>query len=879
MDNLWNATLSVFRSGGTPTPAGGGGGGNTADAASSSSKPPNSGGYFASRSGGGAAQPLTMMMPQIEPLPVPIPDAAQVTSAHLSADLLYLGLDDGSILAYMLPTQTHTHTFIGVGLSGAVTALTCTSRRLLVGYADGTITIFSLQTGLAGRSVAAAHTGPVTALALSSESFDHGHHAPPSVYSGGVDGVLNEWDAKTLRKKWMLSAHDSPISGVVCGSGKVFSSDVTGVVKGWDTPTGQCVADFGKFSSVTSMILGRDLLYIATEAGTISVLDTESGQTLRTLRSRTAAAPTSSPPPSPTGGSFSPPHSAAGTVAAAAAAAAVRSLCLAKGRLYSATADGFVQEWDVKKGRAVRKFAITNPPCVAVCADAANGRVIVTCATRVTQIRLSVPPQTTGSPAPSPAPSAHSAPLASPVAAALFNPNDGDTLRPADSISNPGRAAPNDLPDDVAALKRQIAHLRAQLSSPVHHQQAHQHHAEHLQTRVEDAEEELQAAKDLLVSYKAELEITQQAHAYAFSYLSQSSNRTWFEIEKEIRGLHAMIDNPPTPLDREEDLTPFLPRRKVARSWARDDDWDSDVDLDEDEPPWWRNMDGLADRTRPSDIKWWREERGAKHTAEPEGYTSVSESRQSDEDRDDDDVPAEDDDDDDENPHRAHKDDGAAEEQPSTPPPKIRVRATVRLPDGSIMTQQPASIPSPQLPRRVTVPAATAIAAARCLATSPPQSRNSSSGSHHHHHHHHRRAGADDGAARAHRRQSQPSSRFPAAAATPVKRLSSWFAPIQSWVENVVATVDPAFPAVAPQHSNTSPSPSINGTPLVATTTTTTTMPAKFATSRSSTAGSEAASGTTGTAGGGGKAKKAVRVRQADVWRFDDGDGAPAPVA
>ncbi|KAJ3168423.1 hypothetical protein HDU87_001154 [Geranomyces variabilis] len=799
------------------------------------------------------------MMPQIEPLPVPIPDSAQVTSAHLSADLLYLGLDDGSILAYMLPTQTHTHTFIGVGLSGAATALTCTSRRLLVGYADGTITIFSLQTGLAGRSVAAAHTGPVTALALSSESSDHGHHVPPSVYSGGVDGVLNEWDAKTLRKKWMLNAHDSPISGVVCGSGKVFSSDVTGVAKGWDTPTGQCVADFGKFSSVTSMILGRDLLYIATEAGTISVLDTESGQTLRTLRSRTAAAATSSPPPSPTGDSFSPSHSAAGTVAAA-----VRSLCLAKGRLYSATADGFVQEWDVKKGRAVRKFAVTNPPCVAMCADATNGRVIVSCATRVTQIRVSIPPQTTGSPAPSPAPSAHSAPLASPVAAALFNPNDGDTLRPADSISNPGRAAPNDLPDDVAALKRQIAHLRAQLNNPVHHQQAHQHHAEHLQTRVEDAEEELQAAKDLLVSYKTELEITQQAHAYAFSYLSQSSNRTWFEIEKEIRGLHAMIDNPPTPLDRGEDLTPFLPRRKVARSWVKDEDWDSDVDLDEDEPPWWRNMDGLADRTRPSDIKWWREERGAKHTTEPERYPSVSGSQQSDQDRDDDDVDAEEDDDVESNHLSQKGDDGGAEEQPSTPPPKIRVRATVRLPDGSIMTQQPTSIPSPQLPRRVTVPAATAIAAARSLATSPPQSRNSSSGSHHH------RA---DAAARAHRRQSQQSSRFPAAAAAPVKRLSSWFAPIQSWVENVVATVDPAFPTVTtpPPHINTSPSPSINGTPLVATTTT----PAKLTTSRSSTAGSEAASGTTG----GGKAKKAVRVRQADVWRFDDGDGSPAPVA
>ncbi|KAI8922030.1 quinon protein alcohol dehydrogenase-like superfamily [Powellomyces hirtus] len=827
MDSFWNATLSVFR-GGPPTP---GGSGTDNVNPVKGPNPSNNPGYFLSRQStaiNGAAS-------HIETLPVPIPQHVTMTSMHLHSDILYVGLSNGSILAYVVPNQTHTHTFTHPEMSSAVTVLGSTARRLLAGYADGSAVIYSLSTGLATRTVAAAHIGPITALAIAADSGnEHAPHLPTSVFTGGVDGVLNEWDAKTLRKKWMLNGHDTAISGVACGSGRVYSSDAHGCVKGWDTTTGQCVADFGGMAPVTALILGRDLLYIATDVGTISVVDTDSGQTLRTLTSRHAAA---SPPPSPI-----PPSQQEGSSLSRHSGAlptAIHSLCLAKGRLYSATPDGCIQEWDVKKGRAARRFTVPSPPCIALCADAPDGRIVVGCAGSVNLIRVAATTHNNNashSPLASPAASQYTAPQPSPVAAALSLPQDNDILRPTDSISNSGPA--DELPDDVVALKRQIAQLRAQINNnggaAWHHHQTHTHHE--LQTRAEDAEEELQAAKDLLAEYKEELEITQQAHAYAFSYLSASSNRTWFEIEKEIRGLQAMIDNPPIPLTTGplEDLTGFLPRRKAARCWTLDDDWDSDVEVDDlfDEAPWWRNVDGIANRTNPSDIKWWRGEMAdlqpGDGTVEPE----------TDEDRSAYDEPTEDEHEDDGT--EGEEDQGEDEEhgflphpEPSTPPPKIHVRATQRLPDGSILTN--AAVPAP-IPRRITVPAATAIAAARSLATSPSNSHAALAP------------------------YSSSHTTRPQRPAQPAKRLSSWLAPIQSWVETVVAGADP-YP----------PPPPSQPRPLTSATSSLTTPPQKH-TSRSSTTGSESTSATAAVA--------KVRVRQADVWRFDNVDAeGPPPVA
>ncbi|KAJ3023837.1 hypothetical protein HKX48_000525 [Thoreauomyces humboldtii] len=579
---------------------------------------------------------------------------------------------------------------------------------------------------------------------------------------------------------------------VWAGNGRVFSGDVSGCVKGWDTSTGQCIANFEGLAPITTFTLGRDLLYVATSLGTISVIDIESGQTLRTLRVRQQ-------------------HNDD------ARSQNVVSLCLARGRLYSLSRDGLVSEWDVKRGRAVRSANAAMGPAVALC-SAGRGDVLVVCSGTVVQL----PPAERERPG-----------------------TEDHALGPSDSASN----VASDAPDDVVALKRQLAAMRVLQSQQqqIAQQQAHST-ASSLLARAEDAELALQAAKELLVSYRSELELTQQAHAYAFSYLSQSSNRTWFEIEREIRGLHEIMSEPiPRPGGEDGDLEDFCPKRKAKRCWQRDDLWDSDADEDDanaiggggdGEPPWWRVETG---RTNLADLKWWREEQPSRPaitvpSVEPYAIPELTMMAMDDNDDSDDDQDLTEE----IGERSSFSDDelGTDEADHPTPHPTIRVRGTFRLPDGSIQIT-PSTAPAFPVPRRITVPAATAIAAARSLATSPPRTSPHNSA-------------VSRQRIRTPTRESRRRSAAPAAAVAVVtptpsatgsssKRTSSasWFAPIQNWVETVVAG------AAEPQNGD-------------------------VASSGGSEAGGTVAPPLS-SAGSAGTEVKKVRVRTADVYRFEEG--------
>ncbi|KAI9106208.1 WD40-repeat-containing domain protein, partial [Phlyctochytrium arcticum] len=248
-----------------------------------------------------------------------------VTTLSVVQDSLFIGTKSGAVVEWDVDNQTVIRTYQPTPedealLEGeesseskstecaAVTALTCSSRKIISGSADGALRVWSVATGACARSLLAAQKGAVTALT----------HTPEGrLYSAGADGIINEWDARSLRKKWMLNGHSGAVTMLYAGpsgSGRLFSAGSDHTIRVWDLNTGRCLVTYQEHNdAVLSLCLGRDLLYSGAQDGAIHVMDVNTGQCLRVLRGH---------------------------------AGAVRSLCLAKGKLYSCGDDGHVIAWD-----------------------------------------------------------------------------------------------------------------------------------------------------------------------------------------------------------------------------------------------------------------------------------------------------------------------------------------------------------------------------------------------------------------------------------------------------------------------------------------------------------------------------------------------------
>jgi hypothetical protein len=108
--------------------------------------------------------------------------------------------------------------------------------------------------------------------------------------------------------------------------------------------------------------------------------------------------------------------------------------------------------------------------------------------------------------------------------------------------------------------------------------------------RLKETQEELAAAKELLVLYKMELSLSQEAHLSALGYIIKQVDEHYLQIELDLASVRHLLESPWTPLVREGDngdLTDYMPTQVAKRCWERDEEWDSDVDVSE-ELAWWR---------------------------------------------------------------------------------------------------------------------------------------------------------------------------------------------------------------------------------------------------------------------------------------------------
>ncbi|KAJ3183579.1 hypothetical protein HDU85_002008 [Gaertneriomyces sp. JEL0708] len=560
MDSFWSATLSVFR----------GPGGSPLNEKPRESRPGSPWRQLSNSSIIAASK--TSQAPEILPLQLPVKSLTPsntITCIARFNDALFLGTEGGMIFQSDIPTDVVSPRSFGDSSHHAVTALACTHRRLFAGYHDGALRSFSLSpttSGSGNRSIAAAHTGPITAICVTEDK---------RLYTSGEDGSINEWDPRSLRRKWILPGHRGRVNALCTSGGKVFSSGEAGEIHVWDMSTGRCVATYQDHNEhILALCLGRDLLYSAARDGIIKVVDTSTGQCLRSLNGHNRRP--------------------------------VRAICLAKGKLYSAGDDGAILEWDVKAAKILRTISSGEGSIVGL-TSGGHGKLLYASAEEGVKF-WDIAGGTLDSVTAAENSVRDSAPPSPPLSPHLHASFAEAELRPADSVSNrPDGTESVVSSHDVVPTADEVVRLRAQLTkaqdvaakhtrqsvllkselnaarAEVKELRSQLQEAQESILNVADLENELAAAKELLVSYKTELHMTQEAYQAALDYLRRCADRNWLEIEKDIDGLQCLVQQSAvnaSDLFVAESLEKFMPPRKIDRAWDLDSEFDSDVDLD-----------------------------------------------------------------------------------------------------------------------------------------------------------------------------------------------------------------------------------------------------------------------------------------------------------
>ncbi|KAJ3330705.1 hypothetical protein HDU76_005045 [Blyttiomyces sp. JEL0837] len=521
-----------------------------------------------------------------------------VTSICVNEGKLYAGGRDGAIAEWDLASGLLTRT-LAPGHSKGVTSICTSGSRLFSASEDGSVMVWNLTSGLCTRTIR-GHDGYVTAVCVSPEG---------RLYSGGADRMINEWDAQTGRRQWILTGHTRWVLTLCAAAGRLYSGGNDHTVRVWDMATGRCLMVLEEHTDwVFSLCLGRDLLYSSSRDGTVRVWDTGSGQCLRTLKG----------------------HDGAG----------VRAVCVAAGRLYSGGDDKAIVEWDVKSGKPTRTLGGHFGAVSSLCAGH-DGKLYSgsgDCTVKVWEIVSMMNPMT---PPMSPM-QGDDRYNEGPVTSTQNNHDRGipntpsrmnsvadqhyNTYANSPSQSQQPPPPPSQTPqpssnEDTETIREQLAkaqellakqnrlkfRLKAELTTArteLASAKAELATSQDAMGRLREVEEELAAAKELLVTYKMELNLTQEAHLWALDYIIKQADSHFLEIELEMASVRHLLESPWTPLHHDDGgeagLEQFMPPKVFRRTWDEDSDWDSDVEVPED-LAWWRkgSKKGEAGGTSP----------------------------------------------------------------------------------------------------------------------------------------------------------------------------------------------------------------------------------------------------------------------------------------
>ncbi|KAL3492213.1 WD40-repeat-containing domain protein [Aspergillus germanicus] len=186
----------------------------------------------------------------VPPPPPPKPDSVDyrekfllrghlrgVSAVRFSPDagMIASGGADGAIKVWDTSTGKLIHTFEGHLAGVSTISWAPDGATIASGSDDKTIRLWNVLTGKAHRTPFLGHHNYVYSIAFSPKGN--------MLASGSYDEAVFLWDVRSARVMKSLPAHSDPVSGIdVVWDGTLIASCATdGLIRIWDTATGQCL--------------------------------------------------------------------------------------------------------------------------------------------------------------------------------------------------------------------------------------------------------------------------------------------------------------------------------------------------------------------------------------------------------------------------------------------------------------------------------------------------------------------------------------------------------------------------------------------------------------------------------------------------------------
>lgn len=208
--------------------------------------------------------------------------AAPVTAlaAHPAADLLAVGLEDGTVVTRILKNAAEKKLPREKSPILAL-AFSDDTRYVYAGMADGTVTIHE-ATGRGRRQLSLADGGKVVCLACLGDL---------QFVAAGEDGALRYYDGHSGQCQRVVEAHVLPVSSMdVSPDGKwLATGSADRQVRVWDSRTGRCQQTMDKHEdSVTSVLFLADgnTIAVGCEDDIIKLWNWRNGKCLQVLDAR-----------------------------------------------------------------------------------------------------------------------------------------------------------------------------------------------------------------------------------------------------------------------------------------------------------------------------------------------------------------------------------------------------------------------------------------------------------------------------------------------------------------------------------------------------------------------------------------------------------------
>ncbi|KAJ3121696.1 hypothetical protein HK098_003459 [Nowakowskiella sp. JEL0407] len=483
---------------------------------------------------------------------------------------IFAGTRDGLIIEWDLASGSVARTLRGHTKS--VTSMAAGSGWLFSGGEDGSLRTWIIATGVCVKSFN-AHDGFLTALCMTAEG---------RLFSGGQDRMIYEWEPKSGKRLWGLSGHTKWIVVIKSSSDRLFSGGTDNTIRVWDMANGRrclhVLRDHAAWVYSLAIAPYSDVLYSAAKDGLVKAWDIDSGECLGTISGHSGSA--------------------------------VRGIAVSNrgDRLYTGSEDKTIVEWDTKNGEKLRSM-VGHTGSISSIIYSSNGMLYSASGDGTVRVWDIAPPVANSTLSRSTSYSNRS--MANDVMHSRLPPRpssiddetaDVESLRNSltkiRELLNQTNYAKLKLKEELATTRAQLAAARSELTEAQaglarlemleQEREALLRDREDMERAYEENINEIEHIRD---EYEIEIDLLTIANESLSNFAQKYSDQQYFSIEVDLAGIRSLLEHPHTPLHQKKsstNLEDFFQPQSWKRTWDVDSDWDSDVEMD-DEDAWWRD--------------------------------------------------------------------------------------------------------------------------------------------------------------------------------------------------------------------------------------------------------------------------------------------------